>query len=65
MLHYYIDIYYRFDKDWLKEEFENIDQIDSNKGLSDKAKKYLKIIQGFKNLEAMKPSRRDAERSLW
>ena len=45
--------------DWLKEEFQKADQIDSNKGLSSKAKNYLKIIHGEKYLQAVEPSKSD------
>ena len=48
----------RFGAYWLKEEFRRENNIDSNKDLSDKAKKYLKIIHDFKN-KVEEPSKRD------
>ena len=50
---------YRFDTNWLKEEFQTVDQIDSNTSLSSKGRKYLKIIHGDEYLKAMAPSRSD------
>ena len=55
----YYFIYCRFHTDWLKEEFQKVDKLESSKGLSDKAKKYLKITHGYQNMRIKEPSRND------
>ena len=44
---------------WLKTEFQIVDEIDNNEVLSDKAKKYLKFIHANRSVLAEEPSRSD------
>ena len=44
---------------WLKTEFQKVDEIDINEVLSDKTKKYLKFIHANKSVLADEPSRSD------
>ena len=45
--------------EWLKKEFRDVTKIDEQRGLSDKARRYLKIIHQNKNQRAEEPSRSD------
>ena len=46
---------YRFDINWLKEEFQDVNKTNSDRSLSDKASNYLKIVSEKYNNEQLLP----------